>query len=279
MWSETNQAADPARRRPARPGRAARRRAVGVRAAAGARQLDRGRHDRGAEEHRRRARARPAAAGALSGAVRALGRPAGDQARRAGAAGGALVVGGACETAAEGGARTTPRCGTSCARSAGRGSRSPSSTAARAWAPSSWRCCWRSWATRARRRRSCRPPRPPRRSRRAAATRSASRWLPALASGEATAGLGTRALCADGVGASVLVLLDRPSGEAVLRRSAPTVAPAGDDRPDAALRDRRRRRRGAARRRRRRRRRRRGRPDPRSRSPRRSSASRSGRWT
>jgi alkylation response protein AidB-like acyl-CoA dehydrogenase len=43
-----------------------------------------------------------------------------------------------------------------------------------------------------------------------------ARWLPALASGEATAGIGTRALCADGVGAEVLVLLDRPSGEAVL---------------------------------------------------------------
>jgi alkylation response protein AidB-like acyl-CoA dehydrogenase len=43
-----------------------------------------------------------------------------------------------------------------------------------------------------------------------------ARWLPALASGEATAGIGTRALCADGVGAELLVLLDRPSGEAVL---------------------------------------------------------------
>ncbi|HZV75437.1 MAG TPA: acyl-CoA dehydrogenase family protein [Conexibacter sp.] len=35
-----------------------------------------------------------------------------------------------------------------------------------------------------------------------------ARWLPALASGEATAGIGTRELCADGVGAAVLVLLD-----------------------------------------------------------------------
>lgn len=43
-----------------------------------------------------------------------------------------------------------------------------------------------------------------------------ARWLPALASGEATAGIGTRALCADGVGAELLVLLERPSGEAVL---------------------------------------------------------------
>jgi alkylation response protein AidB-like acyl-CoA dehydrogenase len=35
-----------------------------------------------------------------------------------------------------------------------------------------------------------------------------ARWLPALASGEATAGIGTRALAADAVGASVIVLLD-----------------------------------------------------------------------
>ncbi len=49
-----------------------------------------------------------------------------------------------------------------------------------------------------------------------------ARWLPALASGEATAGIGTRALCADGVGASVLVLLDRPSGEPML--ATPTNA-------------------------------------------------------
>ncbi len=35
-----------------------------------------------------------------------------------------------------------------------------------------------------------------------------ARWLPALASGEATAGIGTRELAADAVGASVLVLLD-----------------------------------------------------------------------
>ena len=43
-----------------------------------------------------------------------------------------------------------------------------------------------------------------------------ARWLAALAAGEATAGIGTRALCADGVGAAVLVLLERPSGEALL---------------------------------------------------------------
>ncbi len=43
-----------------------------------------------------------------------------------------------------------------------------------------------------------------------------SRWLPALATGSARAALGTRALCADGVGADVLVLRDRPSGEAGL---------------------------------------------------------------
>lgn len=45
-------------------------------------------------------------------------------------------------------------------------------------------------------------------------------WLPALASGEATAGIGTRALCADGVGATVLVLLDGPGGAPLLLRAA-----------------------------------------------------------
>jgi alkylation response protein AidB-like acyl-CoA dehydrogenase len=41
------------------------------------------------------------------------------------------------------------------------------------------------------------------------------RWLPSLAAGEAAAGVGTRALCADGVGASVLVLLDGDSAALV----------------------------------------------------------------
>jgi alkylation response protein AidB-like acyl-CoA dehydrogenase len=40
-----------------------------------------------------------------------------------------------------------------------------------------------------------------------------ARYLPALAAGEATAGVGTRALCADGAGASVLVLLDGDEAE------------------------------------------------------------------
>jgi alkylation response protein AidB-like acyl-CoA dehydrogenase len=35
-----------------------------------------------------------------------------------------------------------------------------------------------------------------------------ARWLPGLVSGETTAGLGTRELCADGLGAAVLVLID-----------------------------------------------------------------------
>src|SRR4051812_16730680 len=42
-----------------------------------------------------------------------------------------------------------------------------------------------------------------------------SRHLPALVSGEATAGVGTRELCADGTGASVLVLLDGDDAELV----------------------------------------------------------------
>jgi alkylation response protein AidB-like acyl-CoA dehydrogenase len=54
-----------------------------------------------------------------------------------------------------------------------------------------------------------------------------ARWLPGLATGTTRAGIGTRALCADGVEADVLVLLDRPSGEAVLvvgAESAPLEA-------------------------------------------------------
>jgi len=42
-----------------------------------------------------------------------------------------------------------------------------------------------------------------------------ARHLPALATGEATAGVGTRELCADGAGASVLVLLDGDEAELV----------------------------------------------------------------
>ena len=52
-------AARAGRGRPARPGGAPGRHVLGLRAAAHARQLDRGRHHRGAQEHRRRARARP----------------------------------------------------------------------------------------------------------------------------------------------------------------------------------------------------------------------------
>ena len=50
-----------------------------------------------------------------------------------------------------------------------------------------------------------------------------SRWLPGLAAGSVRAGIGTRALCADGVGADVLVLLERPSGEAMLVTGAETA--------------------------------------------------------
>src|SRR3954451_18430450 len=42
-----------------------------------------------------------------------------------------------------------------------------------------------------------------------------ARWLPALAAGETTAGVGTRELCADGAGAAVLVLLDGDDAELV----------------------------------------------------------------
>ena len=56
--------------------------------------------------------------------------------------------------AAEGRVSTTPRCGASCASSAGRESRSPRSTAARASASSRSPCCSRSSATPAPRPRS-----------------------------------------------------------------------------------------------------------------------------
>ena len=49
------------------------------------------------------------------------------------------------------------------------------------------------------------------------------RHLPALASGEATAGVGTRELCADGAGAAVLVLLDGDDARA--GRRAPSAEP------------------------------------------------------
>lgn len=52
-----------------------------------------------------------------------------------------------------------------------------------------------------------------------------ARWLPGLASGEATAGIGTSALCADAVGASVLVLLDDEGGAAVLDGADADVTP------------------------------------------------------
>jgi alkylation response protein AidB-like acyl-CoA dehydrogenase len=41
------------------------------------------------------------------------------------------------------------------------------------------------------------------------------RWLPSLVAGESVAGVGSRELCADGVGASVLVLVDGDSAELV----------------------------------------------------------------
>ena len=62
--------------------------------------------------------------------------------------------------AAEGGGIRHRRCATRSSGSAGRGSPSPRSTAGRAWARWSWRCCSRSSATPARRRRSCPPPWP-----------------------------------------------------------------------------------------------------------------------
>ena len=60
MWSETNQQLTQFAADLLGPEALQRGRPLGLRAAARARQLDRGRHHRGAQEHRRRARARPA---------------------------------------------------------------------------------------------------------------------------------------------------------------------------------------------------------------------------
>jgi len=94
----------------------------------------------------------------------------------------------------------------------------------------------RSSATHARRRRICRP-------RTAAAVIEAtgspaqrSRWLPGLASGEQTAGIGSRELAADAQDAGVIVLLDGDDAqlvEALGRR----CRGGGVDRPDAPFRD------------------------------------------
>jgi alkylation response protein AidB-like acyl-CoA dehydrogenase len=51
-----------------------------------------------------------------------------------------------------------------------------------------------------------------------------ARWLPGLASGELTAGIGTRELAADAVGAAVAVVIDEDSGEAQLIESPATDA-------------------------------------------------------
>ena len=62
LWSDTNQKLTQVAADVRRPRGADRRHPLELRAAARPRQLDRGRHDRGAQEHRRRARARPPAA-------------------------------------------------------------------------------------------------------------------------------------------------------------------------------------------------------------------------
>jgi alkylation response protein AidB-like acyl-CoA dehydrogenase len=51
-----------------------------------------------------------------------------------------------------------------------------------------------------------------------------ARWLPGLASGELTAGIGTRELAADAVGAAVAIVIDEDSGEAQLIESPATDA-------------------------------------------------------
>ncbi len=138
MWSETNQqlaqlAADllgPEALHDGHP--------LELRAAARPRQLDRGRHHRDPQEHRRRARARPPAdaLGDDRDELRLHRRPARDQAHRARPADQALHLG----EGARGGRGLARRrgavAGAGRAR-AGPASRSPRSTAARGWASSS----------------------------------------------------------------------------------------------------------------------------------------------
>ena len=94
MWSETNQQLTQLAADLLGPAALDRRRPLVLRAAARPRQLDRGRHHRGAQEHRRRAGARPAQGpiGAARNGLRPDRGPAGDQERRAGAARRALAV-------------------------------------------------------------------------------------------------------------------------------------------------------------------------------------------
>src|SRR5215211_4234867 len=63
-----------------------------------------------------------------------------------------------------------------------------------------------------------------------------ARHLPALAAGEATAGVGTRELCADGAGASVLVLLDGDEAELVVDAEAEALDVIDSTRRYAAVR-------------------------------------------
>ena len=95
-----------------------------------------------------------------------------------------------------------------------------------------------------------------------------ARWLPGLASGELSAGIGTRELAADAAGAAVVLVLDGDEAQLI---ASPETGELRLDRPHPALRDRRGR--GRAPRPRRRR------PDPLPRSPPRSSASASARST
>ena len=169
-------------------------------------------------------------------------RSARDQGRRARAAHRALAV----RQGTRGGRgrrSTTPRCGASWSSSAGRGSPSPRSTAGRASARSSWPSCARSSGTRAR-------PRPFLSTATAAAVIQATgtdeqraRWLPGLASGELTAGIGTRELAADAAGAAVVVVLDGDEAQWLIElardrgRSSRSIPPGGS-RPSSAARER-----------------------------------------
>ena len=184
-------------------------------------QLDRGGHDRGAQEHRRRAGARPAEGEGSGHGLRPHERAEGDQGGGARAAGGALAV---PEGARSRRGRRLRRAAVARARRArlaghrgGRVRRRPGPRRGRArGAAGGARLRVRGDAVPRRRR----PSRPLIGATGSDAQRA--RWLPGLCSGEITAGLGTRELAADASEAAVIVLLD--GAEAVLVDGAHATA-------------------------------------------------------
>ena len=162
LWSDTNQRLTQLAVDIVGPEALTRGHELELRVAARPRQHDRGRHDRGAQEHRRRARARPAAP--EGGRLMDFGLT--DDQREIQRTARELLAERAkperVREHAEAAHDRRRRCGASSASSAGPGSRSPRSTAARASGRSSCRSSARSSAARSRPFPSCpaRWPRP-----------------------------------------------------------------------------------------------------------------------